>query len=216
MRYVCSILIVSLAALAVDGSDCYPRRNLYAPTNYYVPYVAPLVTYYPPTPASYVPAYSQSYGLSEEGVRLFDKLLEREAQREARDAAREAKYDLLLQKALEGGILAPAKTVSRHPGLAVLNNACAVCHDSARGKPKGDFGFLKGGVFVDEGDNLARVLDSIDLFGPKAKGGRAHMPPAPHEPLKDRDSLAINSYLNRLPPPEAAAKTAPKTAGEFP
>jgi mono/diheme cytochrome c family protein len=209
MKYVVAILMLAGTVLLcsnVEGSDCYARGRAY-----YAPYVAPLVTYYPPTPAAYVPAYSASYGLSPEGLEILKMVLERDAQREA-------KYDLLLQKMLENGMGFPKAAAPKHLGLTVLNNACASCHDSARVKPKGDFGFLKSGVFVDEGDNLPKVLDAIDVFGPKAKDGRAFMPPSGHPALKDRDAMAVNSYLNRLPPPEkiAAPKKELKKEGDFP
>lgn len=196
----CIGTILSLVAVNVSSATtpCGVRARG-ATFAHYAPsfsYVAPLVTYYPPAAPV---AYSASYGLSSEGLEIVKMLLER-------DAAREAKYEAILQKMIENGGPIPAKTPAKHPGLAVLTNRCAECHGEASGKKGGGFVFLKGGMFVDDekGENLAKVLDALDPFGPKAKDGRSYMPPKSHEPVPDREAMAVNSFLNRLPPPDTA------------
>ena len=204
IRFVASLIMLAALAVTSEGSGCRTAagRTYYAQAAVY----APAVSYYTPYA---VPTYSVSYGsqTSPETVELLRLIFERDAARDLRDKERDAQLQALLQRAIEGGMLpAPAKTPAKHPGLSFLAKNCAECHDARGGKGKGDITFLNGGNFVDEGDNLARVLDSIDPFGPKAKDGKAHMPPK--SKMSSEETLAITSFLNRLPPP-ASAKKAP-------
>jgi hypothetical protein len=210
VRILASVLLFGSAVVVCEGSGCRTAagRTYYAPAASYsyapVSY-APAVSYYP----QYVPTYSVSYGsqTSPETVELFRLFVQREEAREIRDREREA----LFHKILEGGgsLPPPAKAPSKHPGLSTLMAKCADCHAGAK---KGDITFLNASGFIDEGDNLARVLDAIDPFGSKAKGGVAHMPPK--DKLTDREALAATSFLNRLPPPDTAK--APKKKAEPP
>lgn len=212
IRFVSSTITLLAVTLTCEGSGCRTaagRSYGYAPAasySYAPAHYAPAVSYYP----SYVPTYSVSYGsqTSPETVELFRLFVQREEAREIRDRERDAKMEALFQRILDGsgGLAPPAKSpMSKHPGLSTLMAKCADCHGG--GSKKGDITFLNSGGFIDEGDNLARVLDAIDPWGSKAKGGVAHMPPK--EKLTDKEALAVTSYLNRLPPPDSAAKGMP-------
>lgn len=177
-------------------TPCYtPRDRGYS--------YAPAISYYTPY---YVPTYTVQYGAqtSPETVELFRLFVGREEARDVRDKADRDELRALLQRVLESGISPPpAKApVSKHPGLATMVKHCSECHDASHGKGKGDIVFLRGGAFIDEGENLPRVLDAIDPFSPKSKDGKAHMPPKTK--MSPEETMAVTSYLNRLPPPDTA------------
>jgi len=93
-----------------------------------------------------------------------------------------------------------------HPGLEVLNNRCASCHDeSTKAQGKG-LAFLNAGQFVDRGDNLQKVMKAI--IRDRATG-KAFMPPPSRKPLDGEESFAVASFLAELPEPKKESAPVP-------
>lgn len=84
-----------------------------------------------------------------------------------------------------------------HPGLKVLNNACSSCHETATKEKGKGFAFLSGGAFVDEGDNMQRVLKAIL---PDPVTGKAFMPPPSRKSLSGEEGMLATGFLVTLPP----------------
>lgn len=173
-------LTICLAVnVPADASGC---RVVQARAIVHHDYVAPVVSYYQP-----LAAYSVGYQPDlTEALRLLI-----EDNRAAREENR-LMQERLIQALTTGGGALPLKAAPPHPGARVMATRCASCHEEAVAKGKGGGNVLfRGGIFIDEGDNLDRAVQQIDS-GKMPKGGK----------LSDKESFDVLRYLVLKPAPE--------------
>lgn len=173
------LALASCAVFAVGAwaTDCRFRGIGYAPS-----YVAPAV-YYPPL--SIGPAGPDQTELVRELFQAYKTKAEEQ--------------EKFLKAMIASGAVPPTfqkAFAPEHPGLRVLNNACASCHETATKEKGKGFAFLNGGAFVDEGDNMPRVLKAIL---PDPATGKAAMPPPSRKGLTGEEGMQATGFLVTLP-----------------
>ena len=100
----------------------------------------------------YQAGYGGGYGGDEVGKAILEELKALRAETQAMRAALGA-----------GGATKAFAPTAIHPGLSVLRNSCAKCHDANVAAVKGGKNvFFKDGEFIDEGDNVSRCIQAID------------------------------------------------------
>lgn len=142
--------------------------------------------YTPVAVAAYSVGYSapdQTVQLQIENLRLQNQLLEAKLQAVVQNQQRPAgdeRINVPPDKAPKNG--------GEHPGLGVLRNNCASCHEDSVAKQKGD------GFVLFEGNNLAKLVDGAALrtigevyHGRMPKGGK---------PLSDEDVAQVLSLFD--------------------
>src|SRR4051812_38240922 len=77
-----------------------------------------------------------------------------------------------MRAALGGAATKAFAPAAIHPGLSILRNSCAKCHDANVAAVKGGKNvFFRDGEFIDEGDNAARCIQAIKE-GSMPRGGK--------------------------------------------
>lgn len=196
------LMVLAITALFAGlgwAADCRFRGAGVAYTPHYV---APAF-YYPPVTIG--PATGGESEALLEQTKLTIKLFE------AYKAQVEEKDRLLKAFILSGGKGGISPTFAEallppHPGLEVLNNRCASCHDvSTKANGKG-FAFLNAGQFIDEGVNMQKVMKAII---PDRSTGKAFMPPPSRKPLNGDEGFAISTFFAELPEPKRESAPVP-------
>lgn len=188
-RIVGTLLVlaaIGFGVLSIGQADASGCRvvTVRAAASYHAPYVAPAaVAYYQP-----VAAYSVGYQPDlTEAIKLLI-----EDNRSAREENRLMQERLIQALTTGGGGPMPLKAGPPHPGSRVMATRCATCHDETTAKAKGGGNVLfRGGVFIDDGDNLDRAVQEIDS-GRMPKGGK----------LTDKEAFDALRFLVLKPAPE--------------